>query len=51
MQKERRTLLAKRLDLDAAKSKLRKAQSPERMQQVCAQHTLTFFSQQVLYVN
>jgi len=32
--KERRTLLAKRLDLDACKTKVRKAQSPEKIQQV-----------------
>lgn len=31
--KERRTLLAKRLDLDACKTKVRKAQSPEKIQQ------------------
>ena len=34
VQKERRTLLAKRLDLDASKTKVRKAQSPEKIQQV-----------------
>ena len=34
LQKERRTLLAKRLDLDACKTKVRKAQSPEKIQQV-----------------
>ena len=34
VQKERRTLLAKRLDLDACKTKVRKAQSPEKIQQV-----------------
>ncbi|XP_068695154.1 endophilin-B1-like isoform X2 [Montipora foliosa] len=32
--KERRTLSAKRLDLDACKTKVRKAQSPEKIQQV-----------------
>jgi len=32
--KERRTLMAKRLDLDACKTKVRKAQSPEKIQQV-----------------
>ncbi|KAJ7370111.1 Endophilin-B1 [Desmophyllum pertusum] len=31
--KERRTLLAKRLDLDSCKAKVRKAQSPEKIQQ------------------
>ena len=34
LQKERRTLLAKRLDLDSCKTKVRKAQSPEKIQQV-----------------
>ena len=34
LQKEKRTLLAKRLDLDACKTKVRKAQSPEKIQQV-----------------
>lgn len=31
--KEKRTLLAKRLDLDACKAKVKKAQSPEKIQQ------------------
>ena len=34
LQKEKRTLLAKRLDLDACKAKVKKAQSPEKIQQV-----------------
>ena len=37
-QKERRTLSAKRLDLDACKTKVRKAQSPEKIQQVSMLH-------------
>jgi len=37
--KERRTLLAKRLDLDACKTKVRKAQSPEKIQQVSMHNT------------
>ncbi|KAL9988686.1 hypothetical protein ACROYT_G003160 [Oculina patagonica] len=43
--KERRTLLAKRLDLDACKTKVRKAQSPEKIQQMYSSRNMVVITE------
>lgn len=48
LQKEKRTLLAKRLDLDACKAKVKKAQSPEKIQQVSSTRSACEFILEVV---
>ena len=48
LQKEKRTLLAKRLDLDACKAKVKKAQSPEKIQQVSSTRSACKFILEVV---